>query len=58
MVTNLIQLKIKPMNREQIIIAVDRLTRFKPTVDKYLRVFRETILNNLITPSFKKKDLE
>ena len=58
MVTNLIQLKIKPMNREQIIIAVDRLTRFKPTVDKYLRVFRETILNNLITPSFKKKDLD
>ena len=58
MVTNLIQLKIKPMSREQIIIAVDRLTRFKPTVDKYLRVFRETILNNLITPSFKKKDLE
>ena len=53
MVTNLIQLKIKPMNREQIIIAVDRLTRFKPTVDKYLRVFRETILKNLITPSFK-----
>ncbi len=58
MVTNLIQLKIKPMSREQIIIAIDRLTRFKPTVDKYLRVFRETILNNLITPSFKKKDLE
>ena len=58
MVTNLIQLKIKPMSREQIIIAVDRLTRFKPTVDKYLRVFRETILNNLITPSFKRKDLE
>ena len=46
------------MTREQIIIAIDRLTRFKPTVDKYLRVFKETILNNLITPSFKKKDLD
>ncbi len=58
MVTNSIQNKIKPMTREQIIIAIDRLTRFKPTVDKYLRVFKETILNNLITPSFKKKDLD
>ena len=58
MVTNLKQNKIKPMTREQIIIAIDRLTRFKPTIDKYLRVFKETILNNLITPSFKKKDLE
>ena len=58
MVTNLKQNKIKPMTREQIIIAIDRLTRFKPTIDKYLRVFKETILNNLITPNFKKKDLE
>lgn len=58
MVTNSTQNKIKPMTREQIIIAIDRLTRFKPTVDKYLRVFKETILNNLITPSFKKKDLD
>lgn len=58
MVTKLIQKKIKPMTREQIVIAIDRLTRFKLTTDKYLRVFKETILNNLITPSYKKKDLD
>ena len=58
MVTNLIQNKIKPMSRNQIVIAIDRLTRFKPTSEKYLRVFKETILNHLITPAFKKKDLD
>jgi len=58
MVTNLIQTKIKPMTREQIVISVDRLTRFKPTYEKYLRVFKDIILNNLIYPTFKKKDLD
>ncbi|MBR1908024.1 hypothetical protein IJ818_03710 [bacterium] len=46
------------MTREQIIISTDRLTRFKPTVDKYLRVYKDIILNNLIYPSYKKKDLD
>lgn len=58
MVTNLIQTKIKPLTKEQIIISIDRLTRFKPTYEKYLRVFKEVILNNLNYPSFKKKELD
>jgi len=57
MVTNLLINKIKPMTKEQILISVDRLTRFKPTIDKYLRVYKDIILNNLIYPSYKKKDL-
>ena len=58
MVTNLIKNKIKPMTREQIIVSIDRLTRFKPTSDKYLRVFKEIILNNLSYPIYKKSDLD
>lgn len=52
------QIKIKPLTKEQIIIAADRLTRFKETETKYLRVFFELITGNLITPKFKKSDLE
>ena len=50
--------KIKNLTREQIIISIDRLTRFKFTEDKYLRVFKDIILSNLIEPKFKRKDLE
>lgn len=52
------ELKIKPLNEQQIIISLDRLTRFKYTEDKYLRVFREIIASNLIHPKFKKKELD
>lgn len=52
------QFKIKSLTKEQIIISVDRLTRFKPTEDKYLRVFKEIILSNLISPKFKKSELD
>jgi len=58
MVTNSIQTKIKPMSKSQIVISIDRLTRFKPTFDKYLRVFKDIIANNLIFPNYKKKDLD
>lgn len=58
MVTNLIKNKIKAMTREQIIVSIDRLTRFKPTTDKYLRVFKEVVLNNLSYPIYKKTDLD
>ena len=51
-------LKIKPLTKEQLIISVDRLTRFKDTETKYLRVFKDIILNNLIEPKFKKIDLD
>ncbi len=50
--------KIKNLTREQIIISIDRLTRFKFTEDKYLRVFKDIILSNLIEPKFKRKDLD
>lgn len=50
--------KIKPLTKDQIIISLDRLTRFKPTEEKYLRVFKEIILSNLICPKYKKNELE
>ena len=50
--------KVKPLTKEQLIISVDRLTRFKNTEVKYLRVFSDILTNNLITPKFKKSDLE
>lgn len=52
------QFKIKPLTKEQIIISLDRLTRFKPTEDKYLRVFKDIITSNLLYPKFKKNELE
>jgi hypothetical protein len=50
--------KVKPLTKEQLIISVDRLTRFKNTEVKYLRVFSDILTNNLISPKFKKSDLE
>lgn len=52
------QIKIKNLTKEQLIISFDRLTRFKFTEDKYVRVFKDIIISNLILPKFKKKDLE
>lgn len=49
--------KIKPMNKQQIIISLDRLTRFKNPEDKYLRVFKDIITSNLIEPKYKKSEL-
>ncbi len=51
-------MKYKPLTEKQIIISIDRLTRFKPTEEKYLRVFKDIIVSNLIEPKFKKTDLE
>lgn len=51
-------LKIKPLTKEQIVISMDRLTRFKPPEVKYLRVFSDILTNNLISPKFKKAELE
>lgn len=50
--------KIKYLTPEQIVLTLDRLTRFKATEDKYLKVFKNLILQNLITPKFSKKDLD
>ncbi|MBO6272280.1 ATP-dependent endonuclease [bacterium] len=50
--------RIKKLTREQIIISIDRLTRFKNTETKYLRVFKDIIIQNLIEPKFKKSELD
>lgn len=52
------KIKIKPLTKQQIIISLDRLTRFKSTEDKYLRVFMDILTSNLITPKFKKSQLD
>lgn len=51
-------LKVKPLTKNQILISIDRLTRFKNTEIKYLRVFRDIITSNLIEPKYKKSELE
>ena len=51
-------MKFKNLTKKQIIISIDRLTRFKPTEEKYLRVFTDIILSNLIEPKIKKVDVE
>ena len=51
-------MKIKQLTKEQLIISIDRLTRFKEPDIKYLRVYKDIILNNLIEPKFKKAELD
>lgn len=51
-------MKYKKLTREQIIISLDRLTRFKPTKEKYLRVFFDIILSCIIEPKIKRVELE
>lgn len=50
--------KVKLLNKEQLIISIDRLTRFKNTETKYFRVFSDILTNNLISPKFKKSEIE
>jgi len=50
-------MKTKRLSEEQIKISIDRLTRFKPTEEKYLRVFGDIIVSNLIEPKLKKSDV-
>ena len=51
-------MKYKNLTKEQIIISLDRLTRFKNTREKYLRVFSDILISNLIEPKLKKQDIE
>lgn len=37
---------------------MDRLTRFKSTEEKYLRVFKDILVSNLIFPKYKKNQLD
>ena len=50
-------MKYKKLTPEKIKISLDRLTRFKFTREKYLRVFSDIILSNLIEPKIKKSEL-
>lgn len=54
----IILMKYKKLTQEQIVISLDRLTRFKNTREKYLRVFSDIIISNLIEPKLRKADLE
>lgn len=51
-------MQIKQLTKEQILISLDRLTRFKMTEEKYLRVFKDIIISNLIQPKYKKNQLD
>ena len=51
-------MKIKPLSKEQIIISIDRLTRFKNPEVKYLRVFKDIVVHNLLSPNFSKAELD
>ena len=51
-------MKYKKLTKDQILTSIDRLTRFKPTKEKYLRVYSDIITSNLIEPKYKKKDIE
>ena len=50
-------MKFKFLSKEQLMISFDRLTRFKPTKDKYYRVFSDVITSCLIEPVYKKQEL-
>ena len=50
-------MKYKKLTNEQIIISIDRLTRFKNTKDKYLRVYCDILSSTLIEPKFKKNEI-
>lgn len=52
------KLKFKPISIDRLIISFDRLTRFKNPEDKYLRVFKDIITQNLICPKYKKTELD
>jgi len=51
-------IKFKYMTPEEIIISVDRLTRFKDPAEKYIRVFKDIISGHLLLPSIKKNQIE
>ena len=51
-------MKYKKLTQEQIVISLDRLTRFKKTKEKYLRVYTDILTSNLIEPKLKKHDIE
>ena len=51
-------MKYKKLTNDQIIISLDRLTRFKSTKEKYRRVFFDILCSNILEPKLKKHELE
>ena len=51
-------MKFKYLTKEQILISLDRLTRFKNTKEKYMRVFSDILITCLLEPKLKKSDIE
>ena len=51
-------MKYKKLTKEQILISLDRLTRFKNTRDKYLRVYMDILHNGLSAPVMRKNEIE
>jgi hypothetical protein len=50
-------IKYKQLTIDRLIISFDRLTRFKNTEEKYLRVFKDILTDNLIVPKLNKSEL-
>lgn len=46
------------MDINRLMISFDRLTRFKNPAEKYLRVYKDILMSNLISPKYKKSELE
>jgi len=51
-------MRYKNLTKEQILISLDRLTRFKNTKEKYLRVYTDILVSCLIEPKLKKNEIE
>ncbi|MBQ7450640.1 ATP-dependent endonuclease [bacterium] len=49
---------LKPLSVDEMILALDRISRFKYPEKKLKRVYIETICSHLISPAFKKSDIE
>lgn len=51
-------MKFKVLTKDQILISLDRLTRFKNTKTKYLRVFSDILVSNMLEPKLKRSEIE
>lgn len=52
------KIKFNYMSKEELIISLDRLSRFKLPEESYFRVFSDIISKHLISPKYSKKELE
>lgn len=52
------EIKHKVMSLDDLVISLDRLTRFKHPSEKYPRVFKDILQKYLLTPKYSKKQLD